>query len=202
MRRSVHNDYTDVKFLWKTESTQSNPNIKASLKPVYSNVINNFPCRITQIESGKLNRIFRHRLAEHSLPAGFWDNVAYEVSYVDGLHELVAHTGVASGIDSSTIVEEAGFDFLANLPVRDTAFIRNNTDGSYAKVVSITASQITTEALTGGTTNLYQAGDEFDVMIPTWLQEKDQIFVVGRWRNVLLNVQDSEGLQHTAFVSD
>lgn len=204
LRQFVHNDTAQVKLRWKETTVQSNPNIKGSPQPSYTAAIAGFPCRVTQIESGKLNRIFRHRMGELTLPEGFWDNVAYEITYIDGLYELLLLASVVTNAaPSDTELFDAAVPDFTALTIRNgDGYIKNTTDGSWAKIVTIEAGKITTEALAEGTLNLYTAGDDYELYLPTLLSQDDQIYAKGKWRTVLLDVQDSEHIQRTAFVSD
>ena len=83
---------------------------------------------------------------------------------------LVAYlrdTGSQTGADSNTVLIDSAADFI-NFGIEekdvDKFVVRNVTDGSSAEVVTVdTGIQITTDGLTGGSDNLFQAGDEIVV---------------------------------------
>lgn len=71
-------------------------------------------------------------------------------------------TGSADTGGSSTSLLDAGAAFdTKNIQVGDIA--RNLTDGSYATVVTVAASQIITTALSGGTNNSWGNGDSYSI---------------------------------------
>ena len=83
---------------------------------------------------------------------------------------LVAYlrdTGSQTGGDSNTVLIDSAADFI-NFGIEekdvDKFTVRNVTDGSSAEVSTVDSGiQITTDGLTGGSDNLFQAGDEIVV---------------------------------------
>ena len=72
-------------------------------------------------------------------------------------------TGSQTGGDSNTVLIDSAADFI-NFGIEekdlDRFVVRNVTDGSSAEVVTVdSGTQITTDGLTGGSDNLFQAGD-------------------------------------------
>jgi hypothetical protein len=203
LRKYVHNDLTMVKLKWATQTVQSNPHIAGDRVPRMSFPILNFPHRVTQLESGKLNRIFKNRFAELNLPEGLMDTVAYEIQYVNDLYELEVRTGICSNVlpDARVLVDNDAV--FTNTPLRNSVgLVRNETDKSQGFITEISETTITVDSLSFGTLNVFTLNDAYTLLAKTELLPGDQIYVKGKWRTVVLNVVDSEGLQHTVFVAD
>jgi hypothetical protein len=66
------------------------------------------------------------------------------------------------GAGSNTVCTKTGENFLTTVAVNDYAY--NETDGSYAKVLTVDSDiQFTTDGLTGGTDNTFTSGDNISV---------------------------------------
>lgn len=209
--RYVHNIDIDVEVAITRTRAVVMPGYTAtqSEETQDTNLFSGFRCSVYDMLSGKLGRIFRNRIYEVAMEMGIWDDVAYMVQYVDQQYILESHAGAATnGTPSNTILEDGLVDFTT-LPIRPDlpdgtigARVYNTADGSYASIVSISASQIITSGLAGGTDNLFTSGDTYEIRSVNDLQVGDRIHVYNDWREVLAVIKDSEGIQHTALTAD
>lgn len=72
-------------------------------------------------------------------------------------------TGTTTGADSGTVLIDEDANFFAS-GVLPGDSVSNDTDSSTATVVSVdSATQITTDALSGGSDDTYQAGDDYTI---------------------------------------
>ena len=161
----------------------------------------NFPCSYYQFLSGKTTRIFRSRLEEQINAAGHWNDTEWLFQYVPNLNEvLLLSSASTNAAPSATVLEDSTKDFTA-LGVAVGALVQNITDGSEALITVVGTTTLTTEALTGGTLDLYTAADAYRILNPTSLKVNDQVKIQGLWRTVLGVIPDSEGVQSTAMCS-
>ena len=98
--------------------------------------------------------------------------VDLEVTYAD-ISSAIEHAtwnGTATGTASNTLSEtttlfDTGTSFLTTVAVDDVLY--NETDGSYAKVTAIVSdTEITHEALAGGTNNFWTTSDTYSAATP------------------------------------
>ena len=75
--------------------------------------------------------------------------------------------GSQTGADSNTVLIDAAADYITfgiEAKDQDPFTVKNVTDGSEAELVTVDSGiQITTDGLTGGSDNLFQAGDVIEV---------------------------------------
>lgn len=201
-RLDIHNNLVDARLQLGPESAATTmPGYKAKQVQQHTTV-SNFPCSYYQFLSGKTTRVFRSRLEEQVFASGLWNDTEWMLQFVPGLTEVLLHTGASTNaVPSDTILEDSLIDFQV-LGIVAGALVVNTIDGSQAIVVTVNANSLVTEILSGGTLNLYTAGDVYSVYNPTACKVGDQFFINGRWRNVLGVIPDSEGVQSTALCSD
>jgi len=114
--------------------------------------------------------------ADASNNAALLWNASIDIKKSNFLANTHSSSDVAHGIEHSTIASVHAFTasaggsntvcigsgFTANVAVNDYAY--NETDGSYAKVLSVDSdTQITTDGLTEGTDNTFSSGDAISV---------------------------------------
>lgn len=93
------------------------------------------------------------RYAEAADFAGFW----CMATVLKGTH---------TGADGAAILTDAGADFV-NQGIKAGMFLRNATDGSKARITSVTATTIS-GTLAGGTDNDWDTGDNYEAVLLTY----------------------------------
>lgn len=72
------------------------------------------------------------------------------------------NSGTITGAPTTLTLQDTNNDFLnVNITVGDTVF--NTTDGSSGIVDSVTATQVTVTSLSGGSDNIFEAGDDYQI---------------------------------------
>ncbi len=90
-------------------------------------------------------------------------------------------TGAATGAGTSTSLQDTAVDFT-DMGLVSGMTILNVTDGSSCVIVTIAITTITTTALSGGTVNIWTAGDSYNILageygvITSWEDEDVAIF--------------------------
>jgi hypothetical protein len=160
------------------------------------------------IISGKLSRLFRNRVYLQAESFGLLDKASFLFQYIPNQYILQACSGNVTGVTPhATVLTDSGATFLTE-PIRPDlddgtigASVTNVTDGSSGLVVSKTATTITVAELTGGELNLFSPGDEYVIYNINHLAEGDRAFIDNGWRQALAVVKDTEGIQHSVFMS-
>lgn len=196
----VHNKIVRVRIFIDEISVQENPNFKAQMQ-VRRGILGGFECSIFPILSGKLTRLFRAKLEQLIVQSGLLDTAEFIIQFVSDQYILRAVIGESTnGVPSSTSLE-AVEDFIAKF-VKVGAKVTNVTDGSSAIVTVVAQNELTTEALTGGTLNVYTLGDTYTVDNLNKLLINDQVEIENKWRTVISVIPDSEGIQETVLLGD
>jgi hypothetical protein len=90
------------------------------------------------------------------------------------------YTGEATGGGATTLTD-TGTTFTT-LGLTEGMYVRNTTDGCYAYITVIAANSLTLSTLTGGTLNVFTAGDSYEILageygvITSWENDDQYIF--------------------------
>ncbi|GEM_PF-1049667 len=97
------------------------------------------------------------------------------------------NSGIATGAPASLTLQDTNNDFLnVNISVGDTLF--NTTDGSSGIIDSVTATQITVSSLSGGTDNIFEVGDDYQIgTVPTMYDASADFSVYERYSYLVQN---------------
>ena len=94
---------------------------------------------------------------------------------VSGAADKGGATGVATGGSNNLLLEDTSKDFI-NLGILIGDTITNSTDGSSGTIASVSTSEITVTLLTGGTNNVFNAGDNYNILGNSVLYDADADF--------------------------
>lgn len=198
--RLIHNGSVRVRIYIDESSSQPNPHMKAQAE-VRRGVLEGFECSVFPMLSGKLTRLFRARLELQMASPGLLDAAEFMVQFVPNKYILRTTAGLSTNAAPSATSLTAAEDFTATF-VKVGAKVTNVTDGSSALVTNVAQNELTVEPLSGGTLNVFTAGDSYTVDNSNELMVDDQVEVDSKWRTVLAVISDSEGIQETVLLGD
>lgn len=201
-RKRIHNDLFTVRVYIDEVSEQPNPQLKATTRERYAEFAT-FRGSIYHMLSGKIGRLFRNIIELPYSVLGLVDQSAYVIQYVPDLYILEAADGVSdNAVPSSVLLQDSAANFEIS-PIRVGAKVTNTTDESFGFVTSIpTPTSLAVTALTGGTLDLFTAGDAYEIHNVNDLRAGDYVYHLDRWREVLFMIRDSTGVQHSALLGD
>lgn len=200
-RKKIHNDKFRVNVFIDEALVQPNPQVKGQMVKRHAE-FNNFEASVYANLSGKIGRIFRNIVEFPHDVLGLLDQAAWLLQYVPNLYNLEAVTSASTNVAPSATQLEDSVENFQTLPIRVGAQVYNITDNSRAIVTAIAAHTITTTALSGGSSNLFTAGDDYNICNSNELQADDKVFHLNRWRTVLHVIPDSTGVQTTVLLGD